>query len=55
MCIQSYMGQGYECEASGLRVAATRRPYLYVMAVLSGASVVRVTCVYAATPYRWAA
>ena len=56
MGIQSYMGQGYEGKASGVRVATSRRPHLYVMAVLSGARVVRVLlCVCVAAPCCWAA
>ena len=50
MSIQSYMGQGYEDEASGVRVAATRHLHLYVMIVLYGARVVRVLCVCVAVP-----
>ena len=53
MGMQSYMfgvGVRYEGEASGVRVAATRRPHLYVMGVLSGARVVRVLCVCVAAP-----
>jgi hypothetical protein len=40
--IQSYGGQGYEGVMSGKCIATSRHPYLYVMAVLSGARVVRV-------------
>ena len=55
MGIQSYMGQGYEGEASGMRIATTRYPRHYVMAKLSRARVVRVLCVYMAAPCCWAA
>jgi len=55
MGIQSYMGQGYEGKATGVRVTATRRPLLYVMVVLSGARVVRAMCVCVAAPCCWVA
>jgi len=50
MGIQSYMRQGYGGVASGMRVAATRHPHLYVMDVLSGARVVRVMRVCVDSP-----
>jgi hypothetical protein len=40
--IQSYEGQGYEGVMSGKCIATSRHLHLYVMAVLSGARVVRV-------------
>ncbi len=55
MGIESYMGQGYENEASGVRVEAVRHRYLFVMTMLSGARVVRVMCVCAVAPCWWAA
>ena len=54
MGIQSYMGHAYEGEVFGVRVAATRRHHLYVMAVPSGARAVRVMCVCMAAPSLWA-
>ena len=39
--IQSYEGQGYEGVMSGRCIATSRHLHLYVMAVLSGARVVR--------------
>jgi hypothetical protein len=50
MGIQTYGGQGSEGEVSGVRVATTRRRYLYVMAMLSEAHGVRVMCVCVAAP-----
>ncbi len=55
MGIHSYMGQGYDGEASEVRVAATRHPHFYVMALLSGARAVRVLCVCVVVPCCWAA
>jgi hypothetical protein len=40
--IQSYEGQGYEGVMFGKCIARSRHTHLYVMAVLSGARVVRV-------------
>jgi len=42
MGIQSYRGQGYEGVLSGKYIARSRHPHFYVMAVLSGARVVRI-------------
>jgi hypothetical protein len=39
--IQSYNGQGYEGVVSGKRVATSRDLHFYVMALLSGARVMR--------------
>ena len=55
MGIHSYMGHGYEDEASGVCVATIRHPHLYVMDVLSEAHVVRVMRVCVAVPCCWAA
>ena len=40
--IQSYRGQGYEGAIAGKCFVTSRHLHLYVMAVLSGARVVRV-------------
>ena len=50
MGIQSFMGQGYEGEVSGVRIVSTRHPHRYVMAVLSGARVVHVLCACVVAP-----
>jgi len=51
-----YRGQGYEGEVSVVRVAATRRHHLYVMAMLSGARVVHALCMcFVAAPCYWVA
>jgi len=48
--IQSYMGHGYEGAISENCFANSRHLQLYVMAVLSGARVVRVRWVWEAAP-----
>ena len=50
MGIQSYRGQGYEGAMSGNCFANSPYLHIYVMAVLSGARVVRVRWVWEAAP-----
>ena len=50
MGIQSYEGQGYEGAMSGKRIATSRQPHLYVMAVLSGARALRVLWLWVVAP-----